>query len=239
MNTKTTNTNPLPRLAVGQCPVCGSAGSLVHFHGEAFPVAVGDLAGTVGELSGDRCQVCEEVFFDDNSAQRFADAGDALVMEARKKEGAHLKALRKRLGLTQGEVGLLVGGGHNGVSRYEKGAADPGPAAFNLLHLLDKNPLLAADLPGVVVTTVNRVQRYATAGQAVGFKPNKVIKVAGGQEVVININAGSVLGHVNRSGKRKQVDVGRLVAAKAAAERPVGTHTKRVAAKSAVAKKGR
>lgn len=62
MNTKTTNTNTLPRLAVGQCPVCGSAGSLVHFHGEAFPVVVGDLSGSVGDLSGDRCQVCEEVF---------------------------------------------------------------------------------------------------------------------------------------------------------------------------------
>lgn len=239
MNSKTTDTNTLPRLAAGQCPVCGSAGSLVHFHGEAFPVAVGDLSGTVNELSGDRCQVCEEVFFDDKSAQRFADAGDALVVEARRKEGERLKAVRKRLGLTQGEVGLLVGGGQNGVGRYEKGIADPGPAAFNLMHLLDKNPLLAAELPGVVVTKVNlKTLRYATGAEAKGFKPNKVIKVAG-QDMIINVRAGDVLGQVNRAGKRKQVDVSRLVAAKAAAERPDATHVKRAAAKPSVAKKGR
>ncbi len=249
MNTKTTNTNTLPRLAVGQCPVCGSAGSLVHFHGEAFPVAVGDLSGTVGELSGDRCQVCEEVFFDDESAVRFANAGDALVMEARRAEGAHLKALRKSLGLTQGEVGLLVGGGHNGVSRYEKGQADPGPAAFNLLHLLNRHPMLAGELPGVVVTKINpRTRQYATAAGAKGFKPKpkKVIKVEG-QEVVINVHPSDVLGTVSRAGKRvlatkhtnKHVDVGRLVAARAASERPIGANVKRVATKPAVAKKSR
>ncbi|EML7991554.1 type II toxin-antitoxin system MqsA family antitoxin [Stenotrophomonas maltophilia] len=262
MNTKTTNTNTLPRLAVGQCPVCGSAGSLVHFHGEAFPVVVGDLSGSVGDLSGDRCQVCEEVFFDDSSAQRFADAGDALVMQSRKEEGAHLKAMRKRLGLTQGEVGLLVGGGHNGVSRYESGQSDPGPAAFNLLHLLDKNPLLAGELPGVVVTKINTktfrhhlhermgakgAMALSAKGQKGGktVKPNKVITVAG-QQVVINVDASAVLGTVSRAGKRhvagskvKQVDVGRLVAARAAAERPVGQSKRNAAAKSAVAKKSR
>lgn len=258
--TKTNHPDTLPRLAVGQCPVCGSAGSLVHFHGETFPVVVGDLSGTVQGLAGDRCQVCEEVFLDDESDARFAAAGDALVLEARKAEGAHLKVLRKRLGLTQGEVGLLVGGGHNGVSRYEKGQADPGPAAFNLLHLLDKNPLLAGELPGVMVTKINtktfRHQLHervgakgvmvlsAKGGKGTAVKPNKVITVAG-QQVVINVDPSAVLGTVSRAGKRhvagskvKQVDVGRLVAAKAAAERPVG-HSKRVAAKSAVAKKSR
>lgn len=261
--TKTTHPDTLPRLAVGQCPVCGSAGSLVHFHGEAFPVVVGDLSGTVTDLAGDRCQVCEEVFLDDASDRRFAAAGDELVMQERRSEGAMLKAMRKRLGLTQGEVGLLVGGGHNGVSRYESGQSDPGPAAFNLLHLLDRNPLLAGELPGVVVTKINtktfRHQLHERLG-AKGvvtlspkghkgtknektFKPNKVITVAG-QQVVINVDPSGVLGTVSRAGKRhvatklKEVDVGRLVAAKAAAERPVG-HSKRVAAKSAVAKKSR
>lgn len=237
--TKATHHDTLPRLAVGQCPVCGSAGSLVHFNRETFPVTVGDLSGTVRDLAGDRCQVCEEVFLDDESDRRFAAAGDELVMEERRSEGAIFKAIRKRLGLTQGEVGLLVGGGHNGVSRYESGKADPGPAAFNLMHLLDKNPLLAAELPGVVVTKVNvRTQRYATGAEAKGFKPSKVIKVAG-QDVIINVRAGGVLGQVNRTGKRKQVDVGRLVAAKAVAERPVVAHAKRSAAKPSVAKKSR
>ncbi|PPU94049.1 hypothetical protein XpopCFBP1817_10340 [Xanthomonas populi] len=240
-----TNYDTLPRLAVGQCPVCGSAGSLVHFHDETFPVVVGELSDIVANLAGDRCQVCEEVFLNDESDRRFASAGDALVMKERRAEGAILKAVRKRLGLTQGEVGLLVGGGHNGVSRYESGKADPGSAAFNLLHLLDKNPLLAGELPGVVVTKVNpHKHRHAATAQAKGFKPSKVIHV-GNQQVIINVSATDGLCTLTRAGKRhvageKQVDVGRLVAAKAAAERPVARGKRlagRATAKSAVANK--
>ncbi|NYF36695.1 type II toxin-antitoxin system MqsA family antitoxin [Stenotrophomonas sp. JAI102] len=243
MDTKTTNTNTLSRLTAGQCPVCGSAESLVHFYGKTLPVTVSGLSGTVSDLAGEHCQVCEEIFLDDDSAKRFANAGDALVMETRRSEGAHLKALRKRLGLTQGEVGLLIGGGHNGVSRYERGQSDPGPAAFNLLHLLNKNPLLAGELPGVMVTKVSPQKRhFAATAKAKGFKPNKVIHV-GNEWVVINVCGSDVLGTGSRAGKRtaatKEVDVSRLVAAKAATERPGGPHAKRTAAKSAVAKKAR
>lgn len=241
------NPDSLPRLAVGQCPVCGSAGALVHFVGETLPIVVGELSDIVTNLSGHRCQVCEDVLLDEESDRRFAASGDELVMKERRAGGAILKAVRKRLGLTQSEVGLLVGGGHNGVSRYESGKADPGPAAFNLLHLLDRHPMLAGELPGVVVTRVGKrahLTSTMTDAHARTIKPNKVIRVDG-HDVVIHVDPVAVLGTVSRAGKRhtaKQVDVARLVVAKAAAERP-HTDGKRLAArastKPAASKKAR
>lgn len=265
-NSKNTYPDTLPRIAVGQCPVCGSAGSLVHFQGETFPVSVGDLSGTVTGMSGDRCQECEEVFLDDDSDRRFAASGDELVTKHRQAEGEIMKAARKKLGLTQHEVALLVGGGHNGVSRYEKGIAAASPAAFNLLHLLSSDPLLAAHLPGVSITKVDDVEackiaacitaskecadlvewnevlttsfvhNYAVntgskvrAGKGVKIRnatrPKKVINVSG-ERFVINVNSDAVHGARARAIKRiatstskKTVDVGSLVAARAAAEK--------------------
>lgn len=154
MTTRIKFANP-PRLAAGQCPVCGTRKSLARFAGESFPVRVGDVTDTVDDLSGDRCSACDEVFFDAASAKRYADAGDSLVQKIRKVAGEKLRKARLALGLSQADAGILAGGGHNGFSRYENGLAEPVPAVWNLFHLLERHPQLAVDLPGVTVKLIS------------------------------------------------------------------------------------
>ena len=200
----------LPQLAPGQCPVCGSRNSLVHFEGEAFPIQVGKLSDAVNHLAGDRCSSCDEIFFDDSSAQKFADAGDALVVKTRKAEGAKLRKARLTLGLSQAEAGLLAGGGHNGFSRYENGLALPVPAVSNLFQLLQKHPQLVAELPGVTVRPL--AKKVAASTRKHGYL------LINGKPVVIEVNdVSKVPREIVKS--KSAVNLGHLVAAKSAKNR--------------------
>lgn len=163
-----------------QCPVCGSRDALLLFEATSLPLRVGELAGQVEGLSGQRCRVCDEVFLDDASAQAYSDAGDALVLAARKAEGAKLRRARLSLGLSQEAAGLLAGGGHNGFSRYENGLAEPVPAVANLFRLLEKHPLLAAELPGVTVRLLKNSAVIKKGGKAL---------LKDGQRIVIEVGA--------------------------------------------------
>ena len=106
------------------------------------------LSVTVKNIAGLFCDQCDEIEFDDStdSAQRYAVAGDKLVLQHRAKAAATLKLQRRRLKLTQAQASILTGGGHNAFSRYETGAAQPVPAVFNLFSILDKHPELLKDL---------------------------------------------------------------------------------------------
>jgi HTH-type transcriptional regulator/antitoxin MqsA len=227
---KTTTKNEfadLPQLALGQCPVCGTRESLVHFQGEAFPVQVGDLTDSVDGLSGDRCRACEEVFFDADSAQRYADAGDALVIQYRKAEGDKLKKARLALGLSQADAGILAGGGHNGFSRYENGSAVPVPAVWNLFQLLEKHPQLASDIPGVTVKVIT--------GKSSARKPRVGVLIKGGKRVVLQVKevARPKLVAKAKVKAKPAIDVGRLVVAKSAQSRMGAKPAAKVAAKKA------
>lgn len=197
----------LPQLASGQCPVCGSRNSLVPFEGVSFPIKVGKLSDIVNDLAGDRCNSCDEVFFDDFGAQKFADAGDALVVKTRKAEGAKLRKARLTLGLSQAEAGLLAGGGHNGFSRYENGLALPVPAVSNLFQLLQKHPQLVAELPGVTVRPLPKKVAASTRKHS--------YLLINGKPVVIDVcDVSKVQRGVVKS--KSAVNFGHLVAAKSA-----------------------
>jgi HTH-type transcriptional regulator/antitoxin MqsA len=102
----------------------------------------------VDDLSGWECQKCGEVEWDadTDSAERYGEAGDALVIAARRMIGAEMKRIRRKLHLTQKEtVQLLSGGGHNAFSRYERGEVLPPKALMLLMRLLDRYPHLLAD----------------------------------------------------------------------------------------------
>ncbi len=129
-----------------QCGACGAGKAMRAFSGREFVVKHAGAARTVKELSGWRCGACEEVIFDAASAKRYAAAGDALVLAARARQGAELRAIREKLGLTQSQAAALTGGGHNAFSRYERGEVTPMPAVINLLRLLDKHPELLNDV---------------------------------------------------------------------------------------------
>jgi HTH-type transcriptional regulator/antitoxin MqsA len=109
------------------------------------------LNTTVKNIAGLFCDKCDEIEFDasTDSAQRYAEAGDKIVLRHRANAAATLKLQRRRLKLTQAQASALTGGGHNAFSRYETGAAQAVPAVYNLFALLDKHPELLKDLmPG-------------------------------------------------------------------------------------------
>ena len=114
-----------------------------HLHSDIRDVTIirQKLSATVKDIAGAFCDHCDEIEFDDStdSAQRYADAGDQLVLQNRAAAAAALKMQRKKLKLTQDQASRITGGGHNAFSRYETGAATPMPAVVNLFSLLDKH----------------------------------------------------------------------------------------------------
>lgn len=64
-----------------RCPECG-APEMKTFDGETMKVEHEGRSVDVAELSGWRCPSCSEVIFDHASAKAYADAGDALVLQA-------------------------------------------------------------------------------------------------------------------------------------------------------------
>jgi HTH-type transcriptional regulator/antitoxin MqsA len=128
------------------CSACGDKKSTVRFDGGRFTVEHAGLRKTVERLSGWRCGACDEIVFDAESAERYAAAGDELVLKSRKREQQELKRIRQKLGLTQQAAAAITGGGHNAFSRYERGTAQPMPAVVNLFKLLDRRPELLREI---------------------------------------------------------------------------------------------
>ena len=54
--------------------------------------------------------------------------------------GRQIRAIRRRLGLTQAQAALLMGGGENAFSKYERGEVTQSVAMNQLLLLLDARP---------------------------------------------------------------------------------------------------
>jgi HTH-type transcriptional regulator/antitoxin MqsA len=113
---------------------------MTRFENETHIVTFRDLETAVQGLSGLRCAACGEVEFDPDSAERYAAAGDALVLQTRRAVGEELRRIRKKLGLNQAQASELTGGGHNAFSRYETGKVAPAPAVINLFRMLDRYP---------------------------------------------------------------------------------------------------
>lgn len=123
-----------------ECINCGSAEGMTRFENERHTLTFRDLKTEVDGLSGLRCADCGEIEFDADSAARYAEAGDTLVLQARRAVGEELRRIRKKLGLNQAQASALTGGGHNAFSRYETGKVIPAPAVINLFRLLDRYP---------------------------------------------------------------------------------------------------
>jgi len=65
---------------------------------------------------------------------------DEAFRELRTAYAAHVKAVRKRLNLTQEEAGRIIGGGRRAFQKYESGATPPSDAAVGLLEILNRHP---------------------------------------------------------------------------------------------------
>jgi HTH-type transcriptional regulator/antitoxin MqsA len=105
----------------------------------------------VRAVTGYFCDRCGEVEFDEStdSGDRYAEAGDQLVLEARARTEAvaeRLRRARAALKLTQAEANQIAGGGHNAFSRYESGRATPVAAVIHLFALLERHPDLLGEV---------------------------------------------------------------------------------------------
>ena len=129
-----------------KCLTCETRKGMTRFRDETFAIDHAGLTASVEGLSGWRCGTCGEVEFDAESAQRYAAAGDKLVLRNRERQSRESRRIRRKLGLSQVAAARLTGGGHNAFSRYERGGAAPLPAVINLFRLLDKYPELLKEL---------------------------------------------------------------------------------------------
>lgn len=64
----------------------------------------------------------------------------------REEYATHVKAVRKKLGLTQEEAGVIIGGGKRAFQKYESGRTPPSDAAVGLIEVLARHPEEVATL---------------------------------------------------------------------------------------------
>ncbi|MDR1848711.1 MAG: type II toxin-antitoxin system MqsA family antitoxin [Zoogloeaceae bacterium] len=106
-------------------------------HGEAF---------TVRAVKGWHCPKCGEIEFVDGDAERYSDALEAASEAYEKRRATEIKAIRKKLGLTQAEAGKLFGGGATAFSEYEHCKTEPHKSTVLLLRVLGRHPELLSEL---------------------------------------------------------------------------------------------
>ena len=132
-----------------QCMSCGTHDAMQHFEGRNFTINTRGMIRDIPDIAGWECQACHEVEFDSDtdSAERYSDASDKLLMDARTIIAAEMKRIRRKLHLTQKDaVRLLTGRGHNAFSRYERAEIFPPAPLLTLMRLLDKHPHLLAEI---------------------------------------------------------------------------------------------
>ncbi|MFN3200020.1 MAG: type II toxin-antitoxin system MqsA family antitoxin [Bradymonadia bacterium] len=131
------------------CPSCGAPG-MVH---ETRPDVVEYTDGGV-TLSreimqpGWWCNACGEALFTGAEARMSFEAHQELRAEAKGVlSPAQVRTIRERLGLSQRQAGIRLGGGVKAFNKYESGSIVPSQALSNLLRVLDAHPE-ALDLVG-------------------------------------------------------------------------------------------
>ncbi|CAN2974058.1 MULTISPECIES: type II toxin-antitoxin system MqsA family antitoxin [Pseudomonas] len=129
-----------------QCFSCGQHDGMRHFSGRSETSEVKGLHRRIDNLSGWECQGCGEVIFDPEDADRYSDHCDEMVYSFRRMIGNEIKRIRRKLHLSQKDtVQLLSGGGHNALSRYERGELLAPKSLVVLMRLLDRHPHLLVD----------------------------------------------------------------------------------------------
>lgn len=126
-----------------KCPECGTPMALKKFD---ETLRYKNEALTLHDLEGYVCDKCGETIFTDESYDRYVAANDGLIESVNKRNSPDIRAIRKKLGLTQAQAGKLFGGGVTAFSRYERGVAKPPVALTKLLSLLAKHPQLIKDI---------------------------------------------------------------------------------------------
>ena len=104
-------------------------------------VVVGSLSRTV-DVPG---------WYPDDESDGVHSGGDLKAMDEtykalREDYAARVKTVRKSLGLTQEEAGVIIGGGKRAFQKYESGRTPPSDAAVGLIEVLARHPEEVATL---------------------------------------------------------------------------------------------
>ncbi|WP_322265795.1 type II TA system antitoxin MqsA family protein [Pseudomonas asiatica] len=128
-----------------KCPNCGANDTLTEFTNETREFGPRGHKHTVSNLSGLRCDFCDEVIYSEESISDISSIIDELAIRRNANLVRHVR--KDVLNLTQKDaVNLLSGGGHNAFSRYEKGLTPVPKPLMVLIKLLEKNPNLLDDI---------------------------------------------------------------------------------------------
>lgn len=135
MSTPTPARQPITR----SCPGCGGSDMVQGFQTQT--VEYGGLVSAPYEQPGLWCQDCGEGLL----SFKEMEVG-ARRMHTLKAQVEHLlppsevRRVRRKLGLTQREAGLLLGGGRNAFQKYESAEVLTSQAISNLLRVLERHP---------------------------------------------------------------------------------------------------
>lgn len=97
---------------------------------------------------------------------------DEAFFALRAEYAARIKAVRKMLGLTQEEAGVIIGGGKRAFQKYESGRTPPSDAAVGLIELLARHPEEVATLRSLRMAASKAMGREAQPSGR-GMAPGK------------------------------------------------------------------
>jgi HTH-type transcriptional regulator/antitoxin MqsA len=121
------------------CPICASGNLHKVVSTEDFQYK--DKTVYIENYVSYECDLCEESIVDKETFKR---SGKILKDFQRKTDGfltsEEIKRIRKKLNLTQEEMGTTLGGGLKAFTRYENGQITQSKIMDNLLKVLDKYP---------------------------------------------------------------------------------------------------
>jgi HTH-type transcriptional regulator/antitoxin MqsA len=129
-----------------ECPACGGgmmrAIQDLRYVYKGRPLLVPALDALV-------CVACGEALFaTPEDGARYDTAIRSHIAAVNLASAPDLRAIRKRLKLTQAEAGRIFGGGVTAFSRYERGEVKPPVALVKFFQVLDRHPDLLAELKG-------------------------------------------------------------------------------------------
>ena len=121
-------------------PTCPEDGTMMQRAVKPLTLTYKELSHTV-DLPGWYCEICEEAIhsgedmkISDRALNRLKAEHEGLL------EPEQIRAIRKRLKLTQELAGVILGGGTRAFQKYEAGELLPSRAASNLLLILEQFP---------------------------------------------------------------------------------------------------
>jgi HTH-type transcriptional regulator/antitoxin MqsA len=134
-------------------------------------VIVGSLSRTV-DVPG---------WYPDDESDGVHSGGDLKAMDEtykalREDYAARVKTVRKSLGLTQEEAGVIIGGGKRAFQKYESGRTPPSDAAVGLIEVLARHPEEVATLRAfrpMPEKSVSKASQRAAVLGGIGAKRSK------------------------------------------------------------------